>query len=675
MGIKICDFWDPGSPVASPYIGEPQGRFELGKDRVDGRKGSLPSRSAWGFYSEAGVYIEGDFRGVILCLYLGDGRGDFSNDSEAGIRKCHKLNSSKESLLIKGELSENPIEVRAIEHRRWFLRSKNGGQVPLISHMVVTITEETLMFKHKWALLPLFCLMLLGSCSSSKKVEKGIVHFNLGDEPHTLDPRRARDPNSQMLMRMCFDGLTRIGPHDETQLAVASNVEISEDLKTYVFTLRKSHWSNGDLVKASDFVYAWRSLLNPDFPGDNAYQLYMIKNAKAFKEGKCSEEELGIHSPEEQLLIVELEYPTPYFLELLASPFFFPIHQKIDQVEPRWAERQETYVSNGPFSLKSWHHHDQISVRKNPSYWDAGQVHLEGIDLFMVENKTALHLFDKGEIHWTGSPVGSIPVDAIAHLRENKTVYSKPRAETAFLRSNVEVRALRNPKVRRALALAIDRKGIVEHVLQAGQPPAMSLIPPSMQLTETPYFEDNAPEKANLVLEEALEESRLEKSELGELTLTYINSERSHLIAQAIQEQWHRAFGFQVRLEAIERKVYFDRISRKDYQLAFCSWGADFHDPINFLEVFKYRHQGTNNTQWENEQYIELLNASSQIHDRKKRLETLRQCEAILMEEMPIIPLFYYSMLYLRDENLDGVVLTSLGNLDFKWASLQNEGK
>jgi len=531
------------------------------------------------------------------------------------------------------------------------------------------------MFKHKWWFLPLFCLVLLGSCTPSKKAELGIVHFNLGDEPHTLDPRKARDPHSQMLMRMCFDGLTRIGPDDAPQMAVAQNVEISEDLKTYVFILRKSHWSNGDLVTASDFAHGWKSLLSPDFPGDNAYQLYIIKNAKAFKERRCSEEDLGIRVVEDQILVVELEHPTPYFLELVASPFFFPVHQKIDQNNPKWADKQETYVSNGPFFLKSWHHHDQISVRKNLTYWDAKNVQLEGIDLFMVENKTALHLFEKGEIHWTGSPVGSIPVDAIAHLRESKPVYSKPRAETAFLRTNVEVKVLRNPKVRRALALAIDRLGIVEHVLQAGQPPAMALLPPSMQLRTAPYFEDHAPKKANVLLEKALEETGLQKSDLGQLKLTYINSDRSHLIAQAIQEQWHRAFGFQVQLEAIERKVYFDRISRRDYQLAFCSWGADFHDPINFLEIFKYRHQGTNNTQWENERYIELLNESNKVQDREKRLQILASCEEILMEEMPIIPLFYYSMLYLKSEELNGVVLTSLGNLDFKWACLQNKQK
>jgi oligopeptide transport system substrate-binding protein len=523
------------------------------------------------------------------------------------------------------------------------------------------------MGKRKIAVL--LILLALFGCQSSPKfpIHSKIVKINLGAEPHTLDPRQARDPNAQVLMRMFFEGLTRIGPHDVPELAMASSVEISEDLRRYIFTLRDAVWSNGEPVKAQDFAYAWKRVLSPDFPCDNAFQLYVIKNAREVLEGTLNEEELGILTPDEKTLVLELEYPTPYLLELLATPYFFPVHQRTDQNQPHWAEKQQTYVSNGPFLFKEWRHNDLIVAEKNPRYWDQEAVQIDGLTFTMVDGETEMKLFEKGELDWTGSPLSVIPVDAIAHLGDK--LHVKPRDETAFLRSNIEIAPLHHPKIRKALALAINRKAIIEHVLQGGQIPAQRLVPTSMLLQEEPYFSDGAVEEAKLLFNSALEELG---GDFPHTQLMYINSERAHLIAQAIQQQWFDAFGVRIGLEAIERKVYFDRISRCDYNLALCSWGADFHDPINFLEVFKYPTQSTNNTHWEDARYTKGLDESFRLFDPKKRNELLAYCEKILMDAMPIIPIFHYTMLYMKNDQLDGVVLSSMGNLDFKWARLKN---
>ncbi|NGX59721.1 MAG: Oligopeptide-binding protein OppA [Chlamydiae bacterium] len=516
----------------------------------------------------------------------------------------------------------------------------------------------------------LFVLLALCGCQSSKE-KSGLdkmVRINLGAEPHSLDPRYARDPNSQILVGMFFDGLTRIGPNDQPELALASSVEISEDLKTYTFTLRDALWTNGDMVRAQDFAYAWKRMLSPDFSCDNAFQLYLIKNGMQVKEGSLSLDELGILTPDSKTLILELEYPIPYVFELLATPYFFPIHQETDEKKPNWSEKQETYVSNGPFLFKQWRHHDQIVVGKNSNYWDADQVQIDGLTLTMVDGDTEAKLFEKKQLDWTGSPLSTIPVDSIAHLRDK--IHVKPRDETAFLRTNIEVAPLNHPKMRKALALAINRKMIVEHVTQGGQLPAQRLVPPSMQLQEKPYFSDGAIQEAKRLFKEALEELEMD---FPNIKITYINAERSHLIAQAIQQQWFEAFGIRIGLEAIERKVYFDRISKQNFDLAFCSWGADFHDPVNFLEVFKYKSQSTNNTHWEDPEYVNTLNESFRLVNPEKRLEVLAKCEKILMEAMPIIPIFHYTMLYMKDEKLDGVFLSSMGNLDFKWSRLKND--
>lgn len=522
----------------------------------------------------------------------------------------------------------------------------------------------------KWKIAIFFVLLVFLGCQSSgqKSSSAKIVKINLGSEPHTLDPRRARDPNSQILMRMFFEGLTRIGPSDQPELALALSVEISEDLKTYVFTLRDAQWSNGEPIRAQDFAYAWKRMLSPDFPCDNAFQLYLIKNGKQVKEGTLTIDELGVLTPDEKTLILELEYPTPYILELMATPYFFPVHQQTDENQPRWSEKQESYVSNGPFLFKEWKHNDQITAEKNLTYWDADAVQIELLVLTMVDSDTEMKLFEKNELDWTGSPLSVIPVDAITHLKDK--LYVKPKDETAFLRTNIEVCPLDHPKMRKALALAINRKLIVEHVTQGGQLPAQRLIPPSMQLQKEPYFSDGAIEEAKKLFMEALAELEVD---FPNIKLTYINSERSHLIVQAIQQQWFEAFGVRIGLEAIERKVYFDRISKQDYDLAFCSWGADFHDPVNFLEVFKYKTQSTNNTHWEDAEYTKGLNDSFRLLDPAERLQLLAHCEKLLMDAMPIIPIFHYTMLYMKNDKLDGVFLSSMGNLDFKWAKLKND--
>ncbi|MBS0628698.1 MAG: peptide ABC transporter substrate-binding protein [Verrucomicrobia bacterium] len=544
-----------------------------------------------------------------------------------------------------------------------------------MSILRINLADGASMFKAKvWAFLLL--IVLVGChCSKEKISSAKIIKFNLGDEPHTLDPRLARDPSAQMVMRMFFEGLTRIGPNEQPQMAIAQSVEISDDLKRYVFTLRESKWSNGDPVTAGDFVYAWRKILSPDFSSDNASQLYVIKNGKGVKEGSIPMQQLGVKALDERTLQVDLEYPTPYILELLAAPFFSPINQKVEEAQPKWAEKESTYVGNGPFLLGHWRHHDEILAKKNPSYWDADNVKIDGVEMVMLEANTALGMFEKKQLHWVGSPLSVLPLDAIVPLKDKGRVYVKPSAMTAFLRVNVEKDVLNHPKIRHALALAIERGAIAEHVTRGGQIPAMRLVPPSMQLQPEPYFEDGAVTKALHLFEEGLTELGLTREQLPKINLTYISQERTHLIVQAIQQQWFERFGIRIGLEALERKVFFDRISHQDYDLAYCSWSADFHDPVNFLEVFKFKRQSTNNTNWENSEYAQMLSDSFKLVDQDERYQLLARCEKMLMDAMPIIPVLHYTMLYMKDDEVEDVFLSSLGNLDFKWAVMKNDNR
>ncbi len=514
-----------------------------------------------------------------------------------------------------------------------------------------------------FSILTIFILCV--GCSAN---QENVVRINLKNEPSTLDPRKARDLHSQTLAKMFFDGLTRINKDEKPELAIAEKVEITGEGKIYTFTLRSASWSNGDPVTAQDFVYAWTKTLEPHFPTDQAFQLYVIRNAKAAKEGKVSPDQIGIKALDEKTLQVELQYPIPYFLELTALPVYFPIPSKIDQKNPSWSNNNKTLVSNGPFTLKEWRHNDMLRVVKNATYWDAAQVKLSQINLMMLAEDTELHMFEKGELDWAGSPLSILPVGALAPLKAKGELQIKPFLATYFFRINVESEPFEHPLMRRAFAAAIKRSEIVKHVTQGEQVSATGLLPPSLSMQKRPFFADGDVEQACYDFDQALEVMGLTKEQLPVISLMYVAGERSHLIAQAVQEQWRQAFNINVQLNAVERKVFFDRISKKNFQLASGDWTADFNDGMNFLEVFKFKAGGSNNTAWESPRYQELLDRALETNEGGKRQKIFQECETILMKEMPIIPLFHYTMLYVANPKVKGVVLSNLGSIDFKWA-------
>lgn len=518
-----------------------------------------------------------------------------------------------------------------------------------------------------YKILAALLLIVLSSCHPK---QENVAHVNIQYEPHTLDPRRARDLQAMTIAKMVFEGLTRVSADEKAELALAEKVEISRDGKTYTFTLRKAKWSNGEEVTASDFCYAWKKVLEPTFPADQAFQLYVIKNGKSAKEGKVGTDLVGVKALDPSTLQVELEHPIPYFLDLVALPIFFPVSEKNDTAHPQWMLDKQNLIGNGPFTLKEWRHNDLMRMEKNPTYWDSSSVKLKEIHLVMVSEETELKMFEKGQLEWAGSPLSTLPVTTLPHLKEKGQLQVKPFLATYFFRTNVESEPFSHPLMRKAFALALVRKEIVEHVTQGGQLPATGLLPPVFGIADKPYFSDGDLEKAKAIFEEALSSLNLKAEELPPLSLMYVAGDRNHLIAQAVQEQWRKALGVTVQLQAVERKIYFDRISKKNYQLAAGSWTADFKDPMNFLEVFKYKAGGSNNTAWENLHFRELLDVASEVQETEKRNKLFHTCEEILIGEMPIIPLFHYTLLYMN-HNIKNVALSSLGQIDFKWAEVE----
>lgn len=532
-------------------------------------------------------------------------------------------------------------------------------------------------FKFPTALLATFSI-LLSSCaqsskdhskSMSRKIADQTLRINICTEPGTLDPRKARGLNDQNVIKMLQDGLTRVNSEGIAKAALAEKtIKISEDQKTYTFTIKETKWSNGDCLTSHDFANSWKKTLAPSFPSPYAYLLYAIKNAKNVKEGKVPASMLGIQTPDDKTLVVHLEQPVPYFLELLATPVFFPVPSNLDSTTPNWCDHAETYVSCGPFQMKEWKHASELALVKNLSYWDAGAVKLQKILMFMVPSETGFNMYKNNEIDWDGSPLSTIPLDAMESLTSSGELKTQSILSTTFLRTNVEKAPFTSQKVRKAFAYALDRNSIIQNILLGHCDYASGLVPKIMGLRDKEYFVDVNKAEASSILETALKEGEISKKELDKVKLTFISREKSFRLAQILKEQLREAFNIEVELEPLEAQVYFSRISSKDYQMTLSSWEADFRDPVNFLEVFKTKEIGTNNTNWQSDSYVEKLQQSYEAKDPSERKSLLQACEQILINEMPIIPLFHGKMHYVKNEKVKNVVLSESGGIDFKWA-------
>jgi oligopeptide transport system substrate-binding protein len=515
-------------------------------------------------------------------------------------------------------------------------------------------------------------LTLVSSCGKSKDQHKQTLRLNLHSEPPSLDPRKAQDTTSIAVVNMCFEGLTKQSQYGEPTLALAESVHVSEDGLRYTFRLRKAKWSDGVDLTADDFEETWKAILDPAFPCAFAPDLFILKNARAVKEKRASINDIGVDAVDAQTLVVDLEHPAPYFLELLGTHAFLPTPFHIVRLFSDWADQAgEHFVSNGPFKLKEWRHYNQIVVEKNRNYWDQSKVKLDAIQLAIIEDEsTGLNMFENDELDWAGHPLSALPIDALQALSKKFDLNTRPISATYYYIFNTKVAPFDNISMRRAFSIAINRKEIVENVTQGKQRPATGIIPPTMWENSTVYFEDGDVKLARRHFKQALKEMKIKKEQLPRITLIYNTSEGHHRIAQAIQQQWKKTFGIEVELENREWKVFLDQISSHKFQVARMGGVASFNDPSTFLDYYK-SISSSNPTQWENKEFSDLIEKADHTVDPNVRLELLKKAERVLIDEMPIAPIYFYTGSYLKKASLKGVEFSEMGEVDFKSAYVE----
>lgn len=498
------------------------------------------------------------------------------------------------------------------------------------------------------------------------------LRVNINTEPPSLNPGLAEDSTSGTVLRNVLEGLTRINQDGKPEKAMAEDIKVSEDGKTYTFTIRDAKWSNGDPVIAQDFEYAWKWALDPANNSTYAYQLYYLEGAEAFNTGKGEKDAVGVKAIDEKTLEVKLVNPTPYFEELTAFYTYLPVNSKIAEANPDWAtDAGENFTTNGPFHLVEWAHSDKIVLEKSETYWDAETVKLDSIEMIMINDpNTELSMFDNGELDWAGAPTGALPTDAMQALKDEGRLVTQPIAGIYNYKFNTTVEPFNNVNIRKAFAHALNRQELIDNILQGEQLPAMAIVPPSMfEENEKGYFPDNDVEKAKEYLQKGLEELGLkDASELPAVTLSYNTSEAHQKIAQAIQDMWKQNLGVEVTLDNAEWNVFLDNVNQMDYQVARMGWLGDFNDAINFLEMYRDADGGNNNTGWESKEFQELLAKSATETDPEARQQLLKDAEAIFMEDMPVAPIYFYTNNWVQAENLKDVAVSGLGDVQYKWA-------
>lgn len=533
--------------------------------------------------------------------------------------------------------------------------------------------------------MALVCSVILAGCTSQQagsssgentQAEQGepqqtateqTLRINMFSEPTTIDPGIAQDIPSMAVARAAFDGLLRLGTDGELHEAVAERYDVSEDQLTWTFHLRDTQWSNGDPVTAHDFEYAWKRVLDPATGSGYAYQMYYLKNGAKAHSGEVPMDEVGVKAIDDKTLVVTLENPAPYFPQLVASVTYFPVNKQVVEANPQWANEADTYVVNGPFVIKEWQHKSKIEFAKNENYWDKDQVKLSAMTFYMIEDATTeLSMFESGELDWAGSPLGDLPLDAIPALKDSGQLKTQATAGTYWYVYNTDKVPFNNKKIRQAFAYAINRQEITDNILMGKGDVALGILPPSMWFKPEGYFQDGDVETAKKLLAEGMRELGIR--ELPEIEILYNTSEVHQRIATVIQDQWRKAFGIEVKLKNVENKVRNEELEQGNFQIGRASWIGDFNDPINFLEVFR-DVGGTNDSRWHSEQFKQLLLDSAKESNTEARNKLLAQADAILMDELPVVPIYYYTYAWVQKDSVKDVVIDALGFIDFKYAS------
>ncbi len=515
------------------------------------------------------------------------------------------------------------------------------------------------MFRCLWAIAAISSLFL-ASCQKETQVERanreGILLVGNAAEPKALDHQLVTGVPESKIISALFEGLVADDPEndDAAPPGAAASWEHNEDMTEWVFHLQpEGKWSDGQPVTAEDFVFAYNRLLHPDFAGPYAEMLYFLENAEDYNKGEITDfSQVGVKADGPLTLRVKLREPVPYLPSLTRHYTWFPVPKhvvlKFGTMTDRFTKWSvlPNMVGNGPFMLTEWRFHDFIEVKRNPYYWNAANVRLNGIRFYPIENPyTETRAFLSGQLHTTYQ----LPADLIQTVKENKPQFlrQEPYVGTTFIRLNTTRPGLSDPRVRQALSLTLNRELLCKHIME-GYFPALSLTPkmgayePESKLT----FD---PEKARKLLAEA----GYPNGQGFPVYSMLISKPAARAGAEALQAMWSKHLNIRINIQNMDWGSYINAQQSLNYDMASAGWIGDYLDPTTFLNLWT-KGNGNNNTGWSNPEYEALLREAALKSDSAERLKLFRQAEALLMDAQPIIPIAHYTRNYLLRPEVKG---------------------
>ena len=515
-------------------------------------------------------------------------------------------------------------------------------------------------------LLPLaataFALLFTAACKRPEtRVAAGdrtqTIHIGNLSEPSDLDPQLITSVTDSQIVLGLMEGLTAMDPKDAHPVpGVAEKWEVSADNLTWTFHLRAdARWSNGDPVTAHDFAYAYQRILSPGLASEYSALLYCLRGAEAFNTGKSSDfATVGMRVIDDRTLALTLHDPVAYLPALVMHQAWNPVHRatiekfgRMDERGTRWT-RPGNYVGNGAFTLAAWEPNQIVRLVKSETYWDRAAVRLHEVNYYPIEDRvTEEAAFRSGQLHVSGT----VPPDKIdTYKREHpELLRQEPTFAAYYLTYNTTKPPFADARVRRALALVVDRRALCEKVLRGGRTPAYNLTPPGIAgYASAPGFKEDIAEAQRLLAEAGFKNG----DGFPRVELLMAKGGNSQL-PEAMQQMWRIHLGIDIAIVLQEGRVLVDSLRAKSYDVSIAGWVGDYLDPSTFLDLFRTGN-GNNHTGWTSAAYDQLINDALKAGDDAVRYPLYHRAERLLMDEMPIGPLILGRRNYLVRPSVKG---------------------
>jgi len=520
--------------------------------------------------------------------------------------------------------------------------------------------------------------LMLASCQRETQVERAnrekILLVGNGDDPKALDPHLVSGVIEANILRSLFEGLVGEDPQNDIGYppGAATSWDHNEDYTEWTFHLRpEAVWSDGVPVTAHDFLFSYERNLTPALASPYSEMLYFIKNAEAFNKGEIQDfSQVGVSAPDDYTLKISLREPVPYLLGLTRHFTWYPLPEhEVRHFSPDITDHNSKWtapgnmVSNGAFTLKEWKINDHIEVVKNPRYWDAANVKLNGIRFIPIENfHSETRAYLAGQLHTTYQVPPEL-VDAVKRDHPNE-LKQDPYVGTVFIRLNIKRPALDNNKVRLALSLAIDRESLCKSILKGNLPAAT--FTPAMGNYKPDAVVGYDPERARKLLAEA---GFADGKNFPALTMM-MRSSGSSAVAETLQAMWLKELGIHIELAPRDFQSMLAAEHNSNFDMSLSGWIGDYLDPTTFLLMWT-ANNGNNNTDWSDPTFEKLLNEGAHEPDPTKRLDKFKQAERVLMEAQPVIPFALQARNYLVRPEVKGWHPLLLANYSWKDLSLE----